>query len=163
MNLCCSWRCDVICLEFRLLHVSHDPRRRAVCCTLSTGCTQRSLLARQVHDPSKHSVVNRFFSFKSRFQNIRNFQQLDREYGKHVQIESFDGHQVTLVRGDGLTFPVYLSPYPWKLQQFVSNGQWESAQRLCSSIKVITDVHRLSLSRLNSCICLQRWNSSGFA
>ena len=59
-----------------------------------------------------------------------------REYGKHVTIESFDGHQVTLQRGDGLTFPVYLSPYPSNLQQFVSNGQWESAQRLCSSIKV---------------------------
>lgn len=59
-----------------------------------------------------------------------------REYGKRVAIESFSGHQVTLQRGDGLTFPVYLSPYPSKLQQFVSNGQWESAQRLCSSIKV---------------------------
>lgn len=60
----------------------------------------------------------------------------NREYGKHVVIESFNGHQVTLERGDGLTFPVYLSPYPSKLQQFVCNGQWESAQRLCSSIKV---------------------------
>jgi hypothetical protein len=60
-----------------------------------------------------------------------------REYGKHVTIESFTGHQVTLQRGDGLTFPVYLSPYPSKLQQFVSNGQWDSAQRLCSSIKVV--------------------------
>lgn len=59
-----------------------------------------------------------------------------REYGKHVTIERFDGHQVTLERGDGLTFPVYLSPYPSKLQQFVCNGQWECAQRLCSSIKV---------------------------
>ncbi|XP_046461872.1 intraflagellar transport protein 80 homolog [Daphnia pulex] len=59
-----------------------------------------------------------------------------REYGKHVTIESFTGHQVTLQRGDGLTFPVYLSPYPSKLQQFVSNGQWDSAQRLCSSIKM---------------------------
>ncbi|KAI9560861.1 hypothetical protein GHT06_011815 [Daphnia sinensis] len=59
-----------------------------------------------------------------------------REYGKHVTIESFVGHQVTLQRADGLTFPVYLSPYPSKLQQFVSNGQWDSAQRLCSSIKM---------------------------
>ena len=59
-----------------------------------------------------------------------------REYGKHLTIQSFTGHQVTLQRGDGLTFPVYLSPYPSKLQEFVSNGQWDSAQRLCSSIKV---------------------------
>lgn len=64
------------------------------------------------------------------------FSRFIREYGKHVAIKSFTGHQVTLQRGDGLTFPVYLSPYPSKLQQFVSNGQWDSAQRLCSSIKV---------------------------
>lgn len=59
-----------------------------------------------------------------------------REYGKHVEIRDFSGHQVMLERSDGLCFPLSLSPYPAQLQAYVAAGRWESAQRLCSSIKV---------------------------
>lgn len=63
------------------------------------------------------------------------FKEFLREYGRNVRIEQFNGRRVSLRRGDGTSLPICISPYPHQLQRYVSSGQWESAQRLCSSIK----------------------------
>ena len=59
-----------------------------------------------------------------------------REYGRHLTIDTFDGNHVILRRGNGVSIPVYISPYPHKLQEYAVSGQWENAQRLCSCVKV---------------------------
>ena len=59
-----------------------------------------------------------------------------RQYGKNLKIEKFASNHLTLRRSDGLRVPLYLPPYPYTLQEFAVSGQWQNAQRLCSSVKI---------------------------